>query len=212
MSCNSWSCPHCGKIKKNRIVDRVKSGFDADLIIPGHRIRSITLTQKFGSVRNIMKDWAVMRVYLGRLGYHVKYFWCKEFTVKGQRHLHAIINAYIPQPVLKDCWSRATCGESYIVWITGQNSKLKEIASLYNPAGYASKYLTKSYSTETKFDNHEHRYGFCRDSHFKAQPRQFNPTPIEAMEKNCLGTPWTADLSQIAIIKAYRLSHSEVKT
>ena len=59
--CNSWSCPHCGKIKKNRVADRVKKGFDADLIIPGHRIRSITLTQKLGSVRDIMKDWAVMR-------------------------------------------------------------------------------------------------------------------------------------------------------
>jgi hypothetical protein len=89
-----------------------------------------------------MADWATFRHILVRQGIHVKYFWSKEFTVKGQRHLHAVINAYIPQNVIKDAWQRATDGESFIVWITGKDKK-ERCHDIYNPAGYAMKYITQ---------------------------------------------------------------------
>ena len=207
MACHKWTCPHCGKIKKMGILHRVKMGFHPDMISAGSRIRGIVLTQKLGSRRDIMRDWATFRHILVRAGYHLKYFWAKEFTKKGQRHLHALVNAYISQHVLKDAWSRATQHESWIVWITGKNHP-KRSEDIYNPAGYATKYLTKSYGHEQQFDTHERRWGFSREPLFKPQQSGNigNLTPIEVMERMTMGSPWRADMTTSAMITAYRLS------
>lgn len=211
MACNQWTCPHCGPIKKNRIADRVRNGYERDLDITptaGHRVRAVTLTQKLGTEQYIMAAWSKMRHLLRRAGFHLKYFWAKEFTKNGERHLHLLVNAYIPQHVLKELWTQATNGESYIVWITGKEQPDNSEGDIHNPAGYATKYLTKAYGTEVRFDEKEHRYGFSRHAPFKAAPRGNigNLTPIEVMERACVGSPWIADISQRAMITAWGLS------
>lgn len=208
MRCNTWDCPYCGKIKKINVLKRVERGFERIGQNLGMRIRSVTLTQRLGSERNIMKDWAALRHILARSGYNLRYFWSKEFTHKGQRHLHLLINAYIPQKTLSFCWRLVTNGESYIVWIN--SAERGEFADdIRNPAGYMSKYLTKAYSDEVKFNKSEHRYGFSRCALFKVQkytpPIPEGLTPIQMMEYFSFSSPWVADRSLLAMITAHRL-------
>lgn len=170
--CNRWDCPHCGPIKKNRVADRVKRGFRLDSVA-GNRVRAMTLTQKLGTEQYIMDCWSRFRALLAKRGIHLKYFWSKEFTVKGERHMHVLINAYIPQEIIKECWLKATKGESYIVWITGKELPDSEKGDIYNPAGYATKYLTKSYSEDCRFEKNERRFGFSRYKLFKVQKCEY---------------------------------------
>jgi hypothetical protein len=210
MPCNQWSCPFCGPIKKARVADRVKYGFmTRSFTIKGFRVRMVTLTQKRGSKRNIMEDWATFRHLLTRAGVlGLRYFWTKEFTPTGhQRHLHVLVNLYIPHILIKKLWRKATQGESYIVHITGRKNQ-DESGDINNPAGYATKYLTKAYAKENGFESHERRYGFSRHDGFRPLPPAYLQyiTPIEAMERACLGSPWYADISQQALFQSWRLT------
>lgn len=176
MPCNRWDCPFCGQRKKWRVAQRVMRGFGREMLA-GNRVRALTLTQKLGTSIYIMDAWRRFRALLAKRGYHLTYFWAKEFTKQGERHIHALINAYIPQPVIQDCWRTATKGESYIVWITGKDIP-HEDGDIYNPAGYATKYLTKSYGTEARFDKGERRFGFSRNPLFRVR-KTFGPSQIK---------------------------------
>lgn len=119
----------------------------------------MTLTQKLGSKQDIMKNWNHLRLILKRSGVKCDvYFWTKEFTLNGERHLHIILDTdeWISQKWLSDIWRHTTGGESYRVWVNDDNLK--------NAAGYAMKYLTKAFSEETRFRKKERRYGFSRNS------------------------------------------------
>jgi hypothetical protein len=209
MRCNAWDCPYCGKIKKLNVLKRVERGFDRVGLDLGMRIRSITLTQKLGSVRNLMEDWAALRHLLSRAGYHLRYFWSKEFTINGQRHLHLLINAYIPQKTLSLMWKLVTDGESYIVWINAaDHGNFSD--DIRSPAGYMSKYLTKAYNkNEVSFNKGEHRYGFSRYDLFKTiKHRPLPPadlSPIQLLEYRSFPSPWIADRSVASMFAALRL-------
>lgn len=215
MPCNQWDCPVCGPIKKARVADRVGNGLqDHSFAIKGFRVRMVTLTQKRGSKRSITADWATFRHLLIRSGVRgLRYFWTKEFTPTGhQRHLHVLINAYIPHILIKKLWRQATRGESYIVHITGRKQQ-DESGDITNPAGYATKYLTKAYGKEDGFESHERRYGFSQHGVFSPLPPAYLQyiTPIEALERACLGSPWAADISQRAIVLSWGLSPPQEK-
>jgi hypothetical protein len=64
-----------------------------------------------------------------------------------------------------------------------------------NPAGYAMKYLTKAFGTETKYDKGERRYGFSKNRLFAPKKKFDDLSPIEAMERTILGPVWVADLT-----------------
>jgi hypothetical protein len=156
VACMKWTCPYCGPIKKHRLACRISKGFF------GHDdVIAITLTQKLHSKRNILKDFETVRYRLKtRHGISMdRYFWVKEFTKKGQRHIHILCSVYVDHKLLKKLWKEVTLGESYRVWI---NEK-----PIRNSAGYLFKYLGKAYKVEIRYHRKERRYGFSRHSDFK---------------------------------------------
>lgn len=158
VNCMKWLCPYCGPIKKHRLAKRIARGF-----VGSEKCIAITLTQKLGSKRNILKDFETVRYRL-KTRHHItidRYFWVKEFTKKGQRHLHIICSSYVDHKLLKSLWREVTLGESYRVWI---NEK-----PIRNAAGYLFKYLSKAYTFEIRYRNKERRYGFSKKPEFKPQ-------------------------------------------
>ena len=85
--------------------------------------------------------------------YEFDFFLVKEFTKKGKRHLHVLINRYIPSRVVMHAWRLATGGHSYIVKITRREIK--------NAAGYMTKYMTKTMHVGM-FRRKERRYSCSR--------------------------------------------------
>jgi len=166
-SCKQWSCPVCGPRRKRELLDRVKLGFTTHEVpfipAPGEKsegirlydVRMLTLTLKAGTDDSLItKYWNTLRQELKDEGLEIKrFFWTKEFTKRGVRHLHVLIDRYIPKVVIKKLWRRIT-GGSYIVHITRMQ--------LRNPAGYAAKYMTKGF-LEGAFRKYERRFSCSRN-------------------------------------------------
>lgn len=164
VGCGKWTCPHCGAVKKMRLAHRVAQGFFDD-----EKIYAWTLTQKLGSTQDILINFSKLRKNLKYYFEHIKnnniqsfklkYFWVKEFTKKGQRHLHILTNIYIDIKLLSKMWKKVTHGESYRVWINQANIR--------NAPGYMFKYLTKAFDDKNHhFNKKERRYGFSQDKIF----------------------------------------------
>jgi len=186
INCGSWTCPHCGVVKKARVCSRVAAGFSPE-IMGGRRARMITLTQVLGTTRPIMKSWANFRAILAKNGIKLQYFWTKEFTQKGERHLHVIVNAYIPFQNLRFYWWLATGGESYITWITGKEDESPD-GDITSPAGYATKYLTKSFADGSEYKKKERRFGFSQNPLFRVPT--YYPTVFDYLESVSLPGLW----------------------
>lgn len=128
-------------------------------------VYAITLTQKRGSTQSIMTNWKKLVRVLRKEFPDLRYFWVKEFTKQGERHLHVLINLDVDfydlrlaHAKLREQWRDITGGESFVVWINR--------TPIENAAGYLMKYLTKAYGTEVRFKEKERRYGFSRDGGF----------------------------------------------
>lgn len=165
--CNRYDCPHCGKVRANQIRDKIREGcrdIEGDLEKPHSQriIRFLTLTQETTDYQPITAAYNRFKVYLALSGYsRIRYFWIKEFTKKGKPHLHILMNRYIPQAILSECWRQATYGKSYIVHVTRVNFTIR------NPAGYVTKYLSKAIH-QKNFKKGEHRFGNDRETNWKA--------------------------------------------
>ncbi|HEY9758981.1 MAG TPA: hypothetical protein V6C97_27680 [Oculatellaceae cyanobacterium] len=140
-------------MKKNKLLDRVM------LHMAGFRCQMWTLTLRAGWVddRKIMLFWGRIRAHLAKMGVRLpKYFWVKEFTLQGVRHLHIIVTmelaSHIKEDELERLWYLASEKTSWIV-DTGYPS-----FDLKNPAGYASKYLSEDLAS-TRYLPHERRHG-----------------------------------------------------
>lgn len=161
--CKRYDCPHCGKIKKNQVLDKIYWGtvdiqMNTSALRSWRIIRSLTLTQHIEDPTDIMEAYNRFRTSLRDKGYrNIRYFWVKEFTRKNKRHLHILINRYIPQGVIAAAWKQATLGWSYIVHITRVNMTIRK------PAGYFAKYVGKALHDQN-FRKHEHRYGHDQDT------------------------------------------------
>lgn len=168
--CNSWRCPVCSKVKKNKVVDRVHDGqvllSQDETLHPDFRFfRFLTLTQATDDDTPIMTAWARFRAYFAKKGIKFVYFGVKEFTKNGKRHLHILVNRYLRFEDLKYAWLLATKGNSYRVWINRVDIK--------SGAGYITKYMAKTLQHEM-FKRGERRYFHSRGIYFKNH-RQFVP-------------------------------------
>ncbi len=65
------------------------------------------------------------------------------------------LTTYIDQRLIRDLWLKATKGTSYIVWI-------EDAKNIKNPAGYATKYITKNLHDKYEYGRKERRYAFYR--------------------------------------------------
>ena len=155
--------------KKYRLLDRVSQGLEPHPT-GGRRIRFLTLTLSDQvDDTQIMKFWGRLRAYLAKprragkgrkISYrHYRYFWVKEFTKKGTRHLHVMVDAYIPWQLIKNGWYHATGRTSWVVHIAAND--------LHSPAGYLAKYMTKVMNGE--YRKGERRFGFSRDPVFRSE-------------------------------------------
>jgi len=192
--CKRWDCPHCGKIKKLKVLDRVSLGFSPDisgelsfdvksLQKGGYRVRLMTLTQQPGSPVDLLKAWARFRALLAKRKIKIqKFFWVKEKQPStGEMHLHVMINRYLHWSVILECWRLATRGYGQHIDI---RSKVKKSVVSQNvhfaqkpddfgqtdieiksPGGYMMKYLTKSLKGD--YHRHERRYGYSRYPGFR---------------------------------------------
>ncbi|GEM_PF-6923721 len=175
VNCKRWSCSHCGKVNKKRVLDRVNYGFKG-----GVRVRGMTLTElkepDNPEHEKISKHWARLRANLYKKGYKFRFFrvtefrprYCKtcrkdcvnkgkrqdcEFDNTQYRHYHILIDAYIPQEVVSNAWYEATNHTAYIVWMN--KSEIKKAG------GYFAKYITKTMNDE-HFGRHERRFSFSQ--------------------------------------------------
>lgn len=152
--CQSWSCSFCAPGKKNRWLDRIARGTQHG----GYRWRMLTLTQATSDTMPIMHAWARWRRYMANDDWiHLKYVWVKEFTQAGKRHLHVLVNAYVPWSIIKKNWARATRGASYIIHIADKVS-----GEIRDKAAYMSKYISKNLEADYDWRKYERRFGFSR--------------------------------------------------
>lgn len=170
--CRSWSCPVCGQVKKNRVMDIVHIA-DAQLrqsdMVPNRKIwRFLTLTQRTDDPVPIMKAWARFRALAAKHNVPFDFFLVKEFTVKGKRHLHVLINRYIKGYDVKKWWWFATEKNSFVIKIVRRDIK--------NAAGYMTKYMTKAIGVDNKFVRGERRYTSSQ-RFFKEARMAFKFTP-----------------------------------
>jgi len=160
--CNSWTCPTCGPHKKNKLMDVVRIASDQikqDKTLPAQRKiwRFLTLTQRDTDPTPIMTAWNRWRAFMAKKKITFDFFLVKEFTKKGKRHLHVLINRYIPSRVVMYAWRLATDGNSYVTKIARREIK--------NAAGYMTKYMTKTME-DGLFRRRERRYS-CSRKYFK---------------------------------------------
>lgn len=148
--CGRWDCPYCGAIKKRRELDRISLFF----ALARARARFLTLTLgDTAQPERLMWYYHRFIANLLKYGYKFQYYWVKEFMKNGRRHLHVIIDHFIPKNVIVGCWYNATRKTSFVAKI---NSR-----TIHNAAGYMFKYMGKELTT-AKFKRYERRVGCSR--------------------------------------------------
>lgn len=150
--CGRWDCPYCGERKKKKLLDRIATYFRAH---PDQcRMLTLTLGDNYDDAQ-ITEAWNRLKASLRKYGHRFAYCWFKEFTVKGRRHMHVLLDRFIPRKLIKRLWLRATEYTSYIVKINHR--------PIRSAAGYCSKYVTKDIQNEARYAYKERRYTFSRD-------------------------------------------------
>lgn len=145
--CGKWDCPVCGKVKKNKVLDRVQRGFQ-QAQQGGSRVRALCLTiGPKGKNEDFTKYFARFRAWLAKPRKHgkkfrayrnINYFWVKEYQPDtGKLHMHLLIDAYIPWKLIRKAWKWATYG-------TGINADIRLTDDVQKPGGYMTKYMTKA--------------------------------------------------------------------
>lgn len=171
LPCNRWTCPVCGPRRKAALLDDIAYG-GGIIQANGRRWRFLTLTLSTKvNGRDIDLFWARFRAHIHnwrvKQGHKipVQYFKVKEFTEKGQRHLHVLIDTFVPFNFIQHAWRQATEGTSF--WVHIKKAQVK------SAAGYMSKYMTKQTVMSDKFDKGERRYSFSH--RFPRIPRPEKP-------------------------------------
>jgi len=115
---------------------------------------TLTLSDTIDDKR-ITEFWHRLQNSLKKYGLRFAYVWIKEFTKKGRRHLHVMLDRFIKKSLIKRLWIKATEGTSYIVKINHR--------PIRSASGYISKYVTKDVQNEQRYMPKERRYTFSHD-------------------------------------------------
>ncbi|MFZ2096710.1 MAG: hypothetical protein WAV05_08745 [Anaerolineales bacterium] len=103
-----------------------------------------------------MHDWRRLRRKIERrYGVKPSYFWVKEKTENGQRHIHMITDCAIDWRWLKDNYAEVTKGESFHIYVSEE--------PVAHSWGYVMKYMTKDLDSRTMWKYKERKYGFSHD-------------------------------------------------
>ena len=152
ISCNSWLCPECSKRKRAILYKGIKEYF-----CNSRYVRLWTFTASSANI-SIIDHTELMRkafhVFLKYIRRHKslsevtkKFLYVRvvEFHKSGYIHFHLLIDKFLPQNIVAECWQRAllvarpayTEGVNGFVFVRAQMSA--KIA-----AGYVVKYVMKS--------------------------------------------------------------------
>jgi hypothetical protein len=110
--CKQWTCPHCGPIKKNKLLDRITTGATIRSVQDGgYRLRFMTLplSPTVNEYLSLTQAWAQFRANAWKSGYRIRhYFWTRERTKAGAWHMHVCINVFVPWQRIQHWWRLAT--------------------------------------------------------------------------------------------------------
>lgn len=155
--CGLWSCPVCGAKNGKRWLARMLHGMNT-LKRRNWFILTITAHEKWrgreASVKNIRQGWKKLYNRMRRKYKQTSYVKVWEFHEDGSFHLHIIYGRKVGKRWLKD--NSRQCGMGYMV----------DSSASKNPgmvAGYAAKYLLKSFEFADKYPSGMRRIEVSRD-------------------------------------------------
>jgi hypothetical protein len=165
--CKQWTCPHCGPIKKNKLLDRITTGATIRSVQDGgYRLRFMTLplSPTVNEYLSLTQAWAQFRANAWKSGYRIRhYFWTRERTKAGAWHMHVCINVFVPWQRIQHWWRLAT--GCYVTDISAADAG----TPIRRMAAYMAKYISKNLDM-ANFPKGMHRYGFSRDVAWKVIP------------------------------------------
>lgn len=166
VSCKMRNCPVCSKVLRNQLMDRVKAFYlDSSVYFN-------TITLQADDHTNIMRHWKKLTDQLRYYYPHLLIFWTKEYTKRGQAHLHFLTNQALDGQWLSRTWLNIT-GTSYIVKCGNTTGEIR------NPAAYMLKYMTKAHNSLDLFDKGERIYGFLGARAPAVPKKGFDEEPLE---------------------------------
>lgn len=197
-ACERWDCPVCGQRKKNMLIDGIRDGAlrivqDTNLPDTERVLRHVVLTFATSDDTPPGLAFSRFRAGIAKAGIkNLRYLWVKEFTRKGKRHFHLLINRHIEHSLLKHLWSNATDRKSFYVYITRADHNIR------NAGAYLGKYVAKGLHSR-KFRRRERRYSSDRKTDWTpaltsvfTKPLnirfefEFSPSPMKALSQECL--------------------------
>lgn len=134
VECGKFSCPYCRAKKKRRLARFISKA------CPKSEFSFLTLTLKYNNDtlakrwHDLNHFWDILLKRFKRQVPNVKYFRVVELQKNGTPHIHALINFYVPNWVVKEIWTELT-GDSFI-------AKFEKVRS--SCSGYILKYFSKS--------------------------------------------------------------------
>lgn len=164
LRCGSWVCPHCGPLKRDELVKRLKSA---------HANRFLTLTcahpegtTPFQAEAAIRAGWTAFIAALRMFAPKLEYFRTMEWQENGWPHLHVLLRChFIPKKTIADAW-HLHCWPGFI-----------NIKKIVNDAGIPyelTKYIAKAYLVAQRLDKHQRL--------FSSSQKFFPPKPEQSLE------------------------------
>ncbi len=167
LNCHQWKCPDCAKFLKNRLLDRIASGFegvtDAYFFTVTSSYRDMQIKPAWNSMRGILRHNYPIDKYVAIMELtppsHLYTDWkgVTKVSVGGLRHFHGLMSFVDKIPCkaeFRGYWERATKYEANQV-------HFEKLYDLRKPAGYISKYVTKA--LHSGYLDRERRIMFSRN-------------------------------------------------
>lgn len=107
----------------------------------------------------ITEFWHRLLASLRKYGIQFQYVWMKEFTKRGRRHMHVILDRFVKRTLIEKLWRSATEQTSYRVRINHR--------PIRSAAGYVFKYVSKGLQNEKRYRHKERRYSFSRGFNYE---------------------------------------------
>lgn len=162
--CHSYFCPHCSKVKRMKIKEKINSIFEKS------RWRFLTLTldknlySELEALNNINylfnRFWKMCKDN----NYRFDYFKISEFTKNNIIHLHILINKFIPKKLINKFWLKIS------------HSPITHIVDIKS-SGLLAAYLVKYLSKVSDF-NHNLLFYMNNKRRYSYSNNLLNKTPV----------------------------------